>query len=65
MCVGACMETCEHVCVCVCQVNIHPNLHTYSLCVCVSVHTCTQACRQVYECKGVVFQCVSVSLYIV
>ena len=40
MCVAACTETCEHVCV---RLHIHPNLHTYSLHVCVCVCVCVPA----------------------
>ena len=55
-------------CVCV-RLHIHPNLHwhMYSLRACVRVCVCvrTRACKRFCECEGVVFQCVSVSLYFV
>ena len=53
------------------RLHIHPNLHTYSQCVCmhavcvfvrVCVHACVCVCAGDSECKGVVFQYVSVSL---
>ena len=46
VCVGACTETCEHMCVCVC--------------VCVSA--VARARRRLYECGVFMFQCASVSL---